>query len=344
MSNITIAPSDYRKAMIRRTHRRYEFSGRLVLPAVPSLLNEYVQMCDGLFRQIGVCFNSEELDCLRGALENELAIAFEASARSEIIISYDSPTGLIVNYLVKAQWQSLDARYEGWLNTRKPPLFGTEPDARVWKHALVAPNPSDLPVLDVGGGTGRNAIALSRRGHPVDVVELTPKFAQMIRDDASLESLTLRVIEADIFKANVDIGHNYWLMILSEVVSDFRAVHQLRHLFELAACRLAPDGCLVFNVFVVKDGFDLDGAAFELAQQFYSTFFTRQELAVAVSDLSLTLESDESVYEYEKTNLPAGAWPPTGWYADWVTGQDVFDVDRAASPIEMRWLVYRKQV
>jgi len=58
--------------------------------------------------------------------------------------------------------------------------------------------------------------------------------------------------------------------------------------------------------------------------------------------LPLKLVSDESVYEFEKANLPAAAWPPTGWYEGWVSGQDVFDVEREMSPVELRWLVYKK--
>ena len=59
--------------------------------------------------------------------------------------------------------------------------------------------------------------------------------------------------------------------------------------------------------------------------------------------LPLELVADYSVYEYEKTHLPDGAWPPTGWYADWVRGLDVFDVEREVCPIDMRWLVYQKR-
>ena len=44
----------------------------------------------------------------------------------------------------------------------------------------------------------------------------------------------------------------------------------------------------------------------------------------------------------EAPPLPEGAWPPTSWYAGWVTGHDVFGLPRDASPIDMRWLVYRK--
>ena len=48
------------------------------------------------------------------------------------------------------------------------------------------------------------------------------------------------------------------------------------------------------------------------------------------------------MYEYEKAHLPDGAWPPTSWYDRWVSGLDVFDVEREQCPIEMRWLVYRR--
>jgi hypothetical protein len=100
---------------------------------------------------------------------------------------------------------------------------------------------------------------------------------------------------------------------------------------------------LVFNAFVGRQGYTPDHAARELGQQTYTSIFTRPEIATAAAQLPLDLVADDSVYEYEKANLPEGGWPPTSWYADWVSGLDVFDVDRATSPIEMRWLVYQKE-
>jgi hypothetical protein len=56
----------------------------------------------------------------------------------------------------------------------------------------------------------------------------------------------------------------------------------------------------------------------------------------------MALTSDESVHDFEKTHLPASGWPPTGWYSEWVSGQDVFQLPSEDCPISMRWLVYRK--
>ena len=197
-------------------------------------------------------------------------------------------------------------------------------------------------MLDIGAGTGRNALALARRGHPVDAVEMTPKFADMIRAEAQRESLDVHVIQRDVFATTDDLRRDYQLIVLSEVVPDFRTTQQLRGVFQLAAGCLAPGGRLVFNAFLARQGYTPDNAARELAQQTYSMIFTRDEMTSAAAGLPLELVADDSVYEYEKTHLPEGAWPPTSWYADWVSGLDVFDVEREACPIEMRWLVYQK--
>jgi SAM-dependent methyltransferase len=212
----------------------------------------------------------------------------------------------------------------------------------VWTLANQAPDPATHRVLDIGSGTGRNTLALARRGHPVDVVEMTPKFADMIRADAERESLNVRVIERDIFSTEDDLRRDYRLILLSEVVSDFRTPQQLRAVFELATQCLVAGGHLVFNAFLAKPGYTPDEAARELGQQCYTTIFTAQELSSAASGLPLHLVSDDSVYEYEKAHLPEGAWPPTSWYADWVSGRDVFDLPREDCPIDMRWLAYQK--
>jgi hypothetical protein len=126
------------------------------------------------------------------------------------------------------------------------------------------------------------------------------------------------------------------------VVSDFRTTHDLRGMFELAADCLAPGGRLVFNTFVARPGYTPDGAARELGQQCNTMIFTRDEVAGAAAGLPLELIGDDSAYEYEKAHLPDGAWPPTGWFDGWASGLDVFDLQREQSPIELRWLVYRK--
>ena len=86
-----------RKAMKRRLQGRGVVSGSIVLPAVPNMVDEYVAMCDEVFTGFGISFAEEQLHQLRSVLSEQLAIAYAASPRSEIVITYDKPVGMQVN-------------------------------------------------------------------------------------------------------------------------------------------------------------------------------------------------------------------------------------------------------
>src|SRR5262245_48416439 len=79
----------------------------------------------------------------------------------------------------------------------------------------------------------------------------------------------VRVIQRDVFSTLADLRQDYQLILLSEVVSDFRTTQQLRGVFELAAHCLAPGGRLVFNAFLAHHDYTPDDAARELGQQCY---------------------------------------------------------------------------
>jgi SAM-dependent methyltransferase len=335
-------PSVLHDAMTRRLYRRSVVSGQIAVPAVPSMIDEYIKMCDNFFAVAGVEYTAEQSAQLRTVLEAELAKAY-TSSRSNIVISFHAPFGVSVNYRVTTDSVTIGGAYDGWVDTRgEGPLFGTEPDARVWALAVEAADPANHPVLDIGAGTGRNALALARHGHPVDAVEMSAKFADRIRAEAQRDALAVQVLNGDVFETMDGVRRDYGLIILAEVVPDFRTAHELRGIFELASDCLAPGGHLVFNAFLARPGYTPDDAARELGQQCNTMMFTRDELATAASQLPLDLVGDDSAYEYEKAHLPEHAWPPTEWFEGWANGLDLFDVDRDESPIELRWLVYRK--
>jgi len=330
------------EATVRRLYRRAVVTAHITVPAVPGMLDEYVAMCDNMFAASGVRYTAEQSAQLRSVLAAELLEAYTASSRSNIVISFDAPFGIGMNYRITTESVTLGGAYDGWISTREGSLFGTEPDARVWALAGETADPGAHPVLDVGAGTGRNALALARRGHPVDAVEVSPKFAEIIRAEAQRESLPVRVMNGDVFETMDGVRRDYQLIILAEVVPDFRTTGELRGIFELAADCLAPGGRLVFNTFVAREGYTPDAATLELGHQCNTMIFTRDELATAASQLPFERVSDDSACEYEKSHLPDGAWPPTKWFEGWATGLDVFDLEPQDSPIDLRWLVYRK--
>lgn len=341
MEHVESTGSDVRDGLTGRLNTKIVTEGSVTVPAVPALLDEYTDRFSGIFAAVGRSFSTDERAHLRSILERLLNEAYDRSQRSTVTLAYRSSVAGPLSYTITIHCMTIEEAYHHWVATREPPLFGVEADARVWALAGAA-DPAGCRVLDIGAGTGRNALALARRGHPVDVVEVTEKFAAMIRRAAGDEALDVRVVQADVFAADDELRRDYSLIVLSEVVPEFRTTNELRRLFELADRCLAPGGRLVFNVFLARDFYHPDDAARQFAQQAYSGFITRAELAAAVTGLPLDLEADDCVFDYEKVNLPEGAWPPTSWYAGWVTGRDVFGLPRESSPIDMRWLVYRK--
>jgi hypothetical protein len=114
-------------------------------------------------------------------------------------------------------------------------------------------------------------------------------------------------------------------------------------LFERAAEWLAPGGLLLFSVFLSADEYEPDTLVREFAEVMWCCLFTRKELDAAVEGLPFTKVSDESTHDYEHEHLDPTAWPPTGWFVQWTRGRDVFDVPAERSPLELRWVVYRRE-
>src|ERR1700710_2218194 len=151
-------PSTLREAMTRRLYRRSIAAGQITVPAVPAMIDDYLKMCDNIFASVGAQQTDEVAAQLKSMLTAELARAYCASQRSNIVFSFHAPFGIGVNYRVKAEWQTVAGDYDSWVAARQGPLFGTEPDARVSALAAEAADPRTHRVLDIGAGTGRNAL------------------------------------------------------------------------------------------------------------------------------------------------------------------------------------------
>ncbi len=328
--------------MLRRIKQRIAITGSLKIPAVPALLDHYLQTCSAIFEAAGRQLASGEIESVRSLLSEKLRQAYEGSGRSKIVISFEAESACPLGYAIEHDISTIADAYERWIGTSESPLFGSHPDARVLNLALELQDPGLSPVLDLGAGTGRNALALAARGHPVDAVEITPKFAEILAADAARRQLPIRVIVKDVFKSAHDLRRDYRLFFASEVAPDFRGTSELRSLFELASEVLAEGGILLFNIHLAHQGFTPERAAREFAQQCYSALFTPSEVEDAAAGLPLEFIANDSVHGYEQEHLPKQAWPPTPWFINWVSGLDVYDVESQQCPVELRWLTYRR--
>jgi SAM-dependent methyltransferase/uncharacterized protein YndB with AHSA1/START domain len=339
-------PEVLRSAILARLPHRASGSGRFRWPAIPALLDDYVQTLTATFAGLGRTFDREDLSALRAKLEQELKVAFAASPYSRLLVSYrtvDVPTPLL-HYEVSHEVVTVADEYDVWLSTREPPLFGAHPDAKLLSLARSLGRPEDVAILDVGAGTGRNSLPLAKEGFHVDAIELVPSLAEVLRGELTQAGVSAQVFVGDALDPRLDVpSHKYQLIVLAEVVaSHFRDTAQLRALFERAEQWLAPDGLLLFSAFLAFGEYTPDALARQASQVFWCCLFTREELDSCSRGLPLVRVSDESAFDFEHSHLPAEAWPPTGWFEDWARGHDLFVLPSGQAPHELRWVVYRK--
>ena len=137
----SVNPTLLREAMARRLYRRSVVTGQITLPAVPGMIDEYVTMCDNIFAAVGRRFTAEQLADAKAVLESQLAEAFAASQRSNIVISFNAPIGTVLNYHVKPEWFTIEGTYEHWVATREPPCLVPNRTPACWRWPTKRPIP-----------------------------------------------------------------------------------------------------------------------------------------------------------------------------------------------------------
>lgn len=346
MAKANLDPRELRAALLRRLPRRLSASGELKLPAVPELRDEYVQRLAKIFAGHGRPLDAEQLDSLGEVLGRKLKEGFEQSPYASVVIRYETepPPKTSVTYEVSVHVSTMADQYAEWVAERKPPLFGSHPDTKVMDLAASLGDAKSAPVLDIGAGTGRNTLPLARAGHPTDAVEFSPDLARILRADIESAGLATRVFEGDAVDPALPIPENHYRLIIAcEVVYHLRSIERIRQLFQRVERLLVPGGLFAFSMFMPLAGYKPEALARQLSDVFWCTVFTREDMTAITEGLGLERVSDESVHDYEKAHLPKQAWPPTGWFAEWTQGIDMFDLPAGKAPIDMRWLVYRRK-
>jgi SAM-dependent methyltransferase len=331
--------------MMRLMERRYIAEGQVALPAVPSLLEHYVERIGTLFASLGRTMDSTQQKSLRELLAEKLEEGFRIAPQSNVFVRYkiERTPSAPISYGVASALSSIPEEYDYWVKTRSGPLFGSLPDAKLMAVARTLGPPAEIPVLDVGAGTGRNTLPMARAGHPTVALELAPALADLLREDLAREKLDVPVVAGNILDETLELPlAPYGLAVVAEVVPHLRNADELRRVFTRLAGVLRPGGTLLVSAFLTKDGYHPDQAEREMAQVLWSAFFTREELSAATAGLPLERISDESVLEFEQANLAPEAWPPTTWFVSWASGADAFDLWEGRAPIELRWLVFRR--
>jgi 2-polyprenyl-3-methyl-5-hydroxy-6-metoxy-1,4-benzoquinol methylase len=330
--------------MLRVADRMTTLAGTIEFPALPGLLDHITQRLAELVAGFSRALGPNETSTLRNLVARGLDQAQETSPNSRIAVKIKAEEGHDIAFEIEVRPVTLKERYEIFESKGAGPLFGRAPDAMVLSTAAKLGAPSEARVLDVGAGTGRNAIPLAQLGHPVTAIEPTPSFAEQLRNSASGEQLPVTIDTQDFLSPEcvVDRGQ-YRLAVISEVLTHFGRLDDVRVAFSKLAEALAPGGLVVANVFVVSHWYKPEPLARGIAEMVWSCFYAEQELDFITAELPFEKVADEPALEYEKERQSPKNWPPTPWFEDWASGRNVFETNRGVStPIDLRWLVFRR--
>jgi SAM-dependent methyltransferase len=248
-----------------------------------------------------------------------------------------------VAYNIETVIQSVGQAYDTWIGSRPQPFFGAHANAKVMSLAHSLGIPESVAVLDIGAGDGRNTLPLAQAGFPTDSVEVSEGFAQLLRTKLLEAKLPGEVFQGDLLDSNLGlpIAHYKLVVLAGVLVAHVRGTHHLRAILEVVSKVLRPGGQVLFSIFRTRDGFEPDILTRQLGEVFWTVMFTPAELSEAVEGLGLTLVDDVSYADYEREALPE-SWPPTDYFQAYVDGLDLFDLPARRTPIDLRWLTYRK--
>jgi len=341
-------PQILRQAAIARHQYRFYYSGRLAVPCVPSLLEEYVEQFHQVFIAVGKKFSDLELESLKALVADSLEQGYAASTHATLVLEYEPAaypsTGL--NYSVSTAIGSVAGQYQGWITEREPPLFRPYPDAKVMDLAAKLGDPPQVRILEIGPGMGRNTLPLGKLGYQVEALEVTGEFVQHIQQEAEQAGLPIKARQGDFLDPLVRFSPAaYQMVFASEVVPHLHDPDQLRLMMAKVCDYLIPGGIFLFNTLLPIGDYVPDRTVRELSVVHCCSLFTKPEILTALQGLPLQYVMEESQRDYEQAHQPPEAWLPEnlGWFDLWSTGGGLFALPEGQSPpLELSWILLQR--
>ncbi|MDP1830161.1 MAG: class I SAM-dependent methyltransferase [Archangium sp.] len=334
-----------RDAVLRRITWRTKSTGNITFPAIPGLVDHYVEVLENLFAAMGRPFGKGAAASCRAMLAEKIEWAFERSHNASVSVDWktDQGSATSLTYTVMGLAKTIEEAYAEWVKLRTPPLFGKHADARVMDLAATLGPPGEVTVLDAGAGDGRNSLPLARAGYVVDALELAPVLVEKLEAAARETGADVRSVCGSFYDRGLTLPRErYHLVVLAEVCSHWRGPRDLRNTLLRLSELVEPGGLGLFNVFLAHPGFKPNAVERDFSQIAWCPIYSRQDVAEACEGLPLSLIADESAADYEKAHAPKDGWPPTGWYVRWTSGSEVLDLPADQSQFELRWLTFRR--
>ncbi|MEM9770670.1 MAG: class I SAM-dependent methyltransferase [Cyanobacteria bacterium P01_D01_bin.73] len=326
--------------------------GSWVVLCVPSLVPVYVERAQRLAYAFGHPFTAEEMPRVQEMFREKVKAGFSASPYSRLVVRYGTAPpperGLVwqlETFVVSPQEQA-----EQFVVNRPPEQFEAFPDAMVMAVADAVSTDAAAPsldILDIGGGTGRNGLALAAAGHQVTVLDSNAVMLRALGDRLAerSEKSQVTVIEGSVLDERVVFPSNgFDLVILTGVLPYFSSLEELQQVFQQVAIALKPGGQVLLDAFVTTDDYQPTGLAREMGRISDAMMFQPSTLDEAIAGTGLGLVGEDDAWAYEMENLEPEAKEARQWLESWAMAKRIFALPKGQRPpVVLKWLRYSKQ-
>ncbi|HAN46421.1 MAG TPA: class I SAM-dependent methyltransferase [Cyanobacteria bacterium UBA8156] len=338
------------RAVLYKAKSQTGARGEMTFPCLPSLKGVFFQQLQELLGALAQNFTAAEWQKLETLLYQKIEQGFAASPHARVLFRFEPPDltqGLTNGFRLALDLQvpSTADKYQRWTKTRPGALFGTYPDAKalaVLAEVTGDRPPSEISILDIGAGPGRNTLPLAAKGYAVTAIELAPVFVEQLQQNVDQANLQVEVVLGNVLSPETEVWPaHYGFVLVSEVVPHFRSYDEVRQLLCRVCDALLPGGELLVGGFAAETGYEPSALVREMAQVAWSFFLTAAEWEQIWADLPLILVEQVPVLPYEQAHVPSEHWPPTTWFESWASGRDIFPT-LATPPVALQWFRWRR--
>ena len=324
--------------------------GEWALLCVPSLVPMYGQRIQRLAQALGYPFTAAEVAQLQATLQRKIQAGHDASPYSRLVVRYGTvpPPDRGLMWKFETRVVSPQDQAGQFVAARPPETFEAYPDAMVVAtvQILIETLGESLSILDIGGGTGRNGLALADLGHRVTVLDSNGVMLQALEERLAQRShpRAMTVIEGSVLDERVIFPRDSFdVVILTGVLPYFSSLAELQRVFERVAIALKPGGQVLLDAFVTTDGYEPSPLAQEMGRVSDAMMFPPALLAAAIAGTGLSLVEETDAWAYEMEHLSTEAKQARQWLESWALAKRIFALPEGQRPpVTLKWLRYTK--
>lgn len=254
---------------------------------------------------------------------------------------------MIINYVNKNIAQSFGMKLQGeeygFSYIFDPNRNGKNGDKFIFSQLGTAPlEPSNISVLDLGAGQGRNTIPLAQSGYTVFAVDASEIGLMQIEGKARVASLSNRIhiVKANLLDSTLPIPQKVDFAVMPHISQHF-ALDELRQVFKNVARVLNKGGKFIFDALIRRGNAEhrIFEEGIDLTERNGAASFKKDDINKIAETEGFNLVSI--------TNFNEGNVGRASYETDWRWGGAIYLKEQLQGikkrPVKLKWFTFLKR-